>query len=105
MINKNMDFIYRRYTKILPGEYVIIKAKKDLESKHWIVDNHYGFLVNQPNTLISGTSVVGALFCNRRSIFSEKFRGIESLPYQGPGSHYMLTGSLTHQLLQYVFIF
>ena len=74
-----------------------------METKYWVIDNHNGFIVSQPNTLISGTSVVGALFCNRRSVFSEKFRGIDSLPYHNSdGSHFMLTGSLTHQMLQYV---
>ena len=95
--------ICRRYTKIEPGEAVIVKAKKETtENKNWIIDNNSGWIINQPDTLISGTSVVGALFCNRKSIFMEKFRQIETLPYNDVGNNYMLTGSLTHELLQTV---
>ncbi|OXU27176.1 hypothetical protein TSAR_005441 [Trichomalopsis sarcophagae] len=61
-----------------------------------------GFIISQPDTLVSGTSVVGALFCNRRSTLQEKFRLIESLPHNNVGNNYMLTGSLTHELFQTV---
>lgn len=95
--------IYRTQTKIEPGELIVIKAKKDPTSpKRWIIDNNDGFLINQPDTLISGTSVVGARWCNRRSIFSEKFRGIDSLPYYDTGSPVMLIGNFIHELLQKV---
>ncbi|XP_011497462.1 PREDICTED: DNA replication ATP-dependent helicase/nuclease DNA2 [Ceratosolen solmsi marchali] len=91
------------YTKIEPGEIIVIKAKKEsIKEKYWIVDNNFGWIINQPDTLISGTTVVGALFCNRRSIFQEKFRLLENLPYYEGGNNLMLIGSLTHELLQMV---
>ena len=94
----------RRYTKIEPGETVVVKAVKESSGVlHWTVDNNNGWIINQPDTLVSGTSVVGALFCNRRSIFQEKFRQIENLPFTGVGNTFMLTGSLTHELIQTVF--
>lgn len=80
----------------------MVKAQKSSDENFWMVDNNFGFIVNQPDTLISGTSVVGALFCNRRSALAEKFESIENLPYNTVGNHYMLTGSLTHELLQKV---
>lgn len=96
-------FFGRRYTKLEPGEPVVVKAKLEpLDAKHWTVDNNFGWIINQPDTLISGTSVVGALFCNRKSILSERFKNLESLPYNEGGNTFMLTGSLTHELLQTV---
>lgn len=104
--NCYLIFLFRRYTKIQPGEPIIIKAIKETpEAKHWTVNNNSGFIISQPDTLVSGTSVVGALFCNRRSTFQEKFRLIESLPHNNVGNNYMLTGSLTHELFQTVLIF
>ncbi|XP_014211220.1 DNA replication ATP-dependent helicase/nuclease DNA2 [Copidosoma floridanum] len=92
-----------RYTKIQPGECVIVKAQKESpDAKYWTVDNNCGWIINQPDTLISGTSVVNALWCNRRSLFQEKFRLMESLPYYQGTGQFMLTGSLTHELIQTV---
>lgn len=83
----------------------MIKAKKETrDAKYWIVDNSFGWIINQPDILVSGTSVVSSLFCSRRSVLQEKFRQIESLPYYS-GNCYMLTGSLSHELLQTVCIF
>ncbi|KAL7288860.1 hypothetical protein TKK_0016832 [Trichogramma kaykai] len=92
-----------RYTKVEPGEPVVIKAVKESpDAQYWTVNNNSGWIINQPDTLISGTSVVGALWCNRRSALQEKFKNMESLPYNEVGNHFMLTGSLTHELIQTV---
>ncbi|KAL6261113.1 hypothetical protein P5V15_008642 [Pogonomyrmex californicus] len=79
-------------------DIVTIQAKKD--SRRWIVDNNNGFLVTQPDLLISGTTIMGGLFCNRRAVLSEKFRKIESLPSLNADYSAMTIGSLTHQWLQ-----
>jgi hypothetical protein len=52
--------------------------------------------VAHPDTLISSTSVVGSLFCARRGVLSEWFRGIDG------DSTIMVIGSLVHELLQEV---
>lgn len=46
--------------------------------------------------MISPTSIVGAQFCKRRGILSDKFRGTD------PGNKVMLVGTLVHTLLQEV---
>lgn len=85
-------------TQIKINDIVTIQAKKDL--RQWIVDNNNGFLVTQPDLLISGTTVTGGLFCSRRAVLTEKFRKIESLPNLNADYSSMSVGSLVHQWLQ-----
>lgn len=79
-------------------DIVTIQAKKD--SRQWVVDNNNGFLVTQPDLLISGTTITSGLFCNRRAVLAEKFRKIESLPDLNADYSVMTVGSLVHQWLQ-----
>ncbi|XP_046738978.1 DNA replication ATP-dependent helicase/nuclease DNA2 [Diprion similis] len=87
-------------TRLQPGDIVNIQANKQLND--WVVDNSSGFVVEQPDFLVSGTSVVGALFCARRGILSDRFKGIESVTDCKQGSSAMAIGSLVHELLQKV---
>lgn len=79
-------------------DIVMIQAKKDLQQ--WIIDNNNGFLITQPDMLISGTTITSGLFCNRRAVLAEKFRKIESLPSLNADYSVMTIGSLVHQWLQ-----
>ncbi|XP_071521309.1 DNA replication ATP-dependent helicase/nuclease DNA2 isoform X2 [Panulirus ornatus] len=63
---------------------------------HFLIDNSKGVIVINPDFLISGTSVVSAVFCRRKTILSERFKGLDS------GNQLMLIGSLVHQLFQEV---
>lgn len=62
-----------------------------------VVDGRNGSIVVRPDLLISGTSVVSSLFCSRKAVLSERFKGIE------PTNEAMLTGTIVHGLLQKVF--
>lgn len=79
-------------------DIVTIQAKKELQQ--WVVDNNNGFLVIQPDRLISGTTITSGLFCTRRAVLTEKFRKIESLPCLDADYSVMTVGSLVHQWLQ-----
>jgi len=79
-------------------DVIIIQAKQELQQ--WIVDNQNGFLITQPDMLISGTTLMSGLFCSRRAVLTEKFRKIESLPNQDADYSLMTIGSLVHQWLQ-----
>ena len=61
-----------------------------------VIDNLSGQLVVTPDRLLSGTSVVSAVFCARKAVLNELFRGLE------PGNKAMLVGTLVHQLFQEV---
>ncbi|XP_050465374.1 DNA replication ATP-dependent helicase/nuclease DNA2 [Cataglyphis hispanica] len=80
------------------NDIVTIQAKKDLQQ--WIIDNNNGFLITQPDILISGTTIISGLFCNRRAVLTDKFRKIESLPNLNADYSVMTIGSLVHQWLQ-----
>ncbi|EEZ99558.2 DNA replication ATP-dependent helicase/nuclease DNA2-like Protein [Tribolium castaneum] len=75
------------------GDSVYIKAEKN-SNGDWVVNNDTGWLVYQPDILISCTSVVGSLFCKRKAVLSDRFRGFE------PTNRVMLIGTLAHTLLQ-----
>lgn len=81
------------------------------------VNGDAGFIVTQPDHLISGTSVVGALFCRRKGVLTDKFSGIDScnkivsllgiLQRVHPRTRIeiqfqMTIGSLVHELFQIV---
>lgn len=94
-------FIFRRETRLEIGDFVNIQANK--LSNKWVVDNKGGFVIEKPDYLVSGTSVVGALFCTRRGVLSDRFKGIDSVTDCKQGANLMVIGSLVHELLQEVF--
>lgn len=74
------------------GDTVHICAKK--LSSEWAVTNDHGLVVYEPDLLISSTSIVGSLFCKRKSVITERYRGFD------PANRIMVIGSLVHKLLQ-----
>ncbi|CAL7942303.1 unnamed protein product [Xylocopa violacea] len=80
------------------GDVVAVQAVK--VSGKWIIDNNNGYLVNNPDLLISGTTVATATFCRRKSVLMEKFRKIESLPYQKGDASPLVIGIIVHQVTQ-----
>ncbi|KAI4477910.1 hypothetical protein M0804_012390 [Polistes exclamans] len=89
---------YWKDLQIKEGDVVMIQAKK--ESQNWIVDNDYGYIIIKPDVLISSTTIVGASYCTRRAVLSEKFGRIESLPYFVSNQMPLLIGKIVHTLLQ-----
>lgn len=92
------------------------------DAKHcYCVSSREGFAVVRPDFLVSGTSVVGGLFCLRKSILSDRFKGIDassklvsessvigirnelSFSHRFIFYHFQMTvGSIVHELLQLV---
>lgn len=93
---------YRKDTRIQLDDVISIQASK--QSNIWVVDNNSGFVVEQPDFLVSGTSVVGALFCQRRGVLSDRFKGIETVVDCQQGSSVMVIGSLVHEMVQEVYL-
>ncbi|XP_050408046.1 DNA replication ATP-dependent helicase/nuclease DNA2 [Patella vulgata] len=60
----------------------------------YTVDDKHGLLVINPDFLLSGTSIVSSVFCMRRSVLNEKFKGCDSK------NVHMLYGSIIHCLFQ-----
>ncbi|XP_043256644.1 DNA replication ATP-dependent helicase/nuclease DNA2 [Colletes gigas] len=84
--------------KVKKHDIVTIQARK--ESQYWVIDNASGFLIVHSDLLISGTTIVGALFCNRKAVLAEKFKKLETLPYYEGDQTPLVIGNLAHQLLQ-----
>jgi hypothetical protein len=56
--------------------HLLEAARVDPDS-HYVVDDQRGFCVVNPDILVSGTSVVSTLFCMRKAVLNEKFKGLE----------------------------
>lgn len=54
-----------------------ILASRD-SSGQFVVNNHQGLLILHPDHLISSTSVVSGVFCKRKAVLQERWRGIDS---------------------------
>lgn len=100
--SENTDVVacsgFWRDVRVKIDDIVTIQAKRD--PQQWIIDNNHGFLVTNPDMLISGTTITSGLFCNRRAVLTDKFRRIESLPSLNADYSAMTVGSLVHQWLQ-----
>jgi len=82
-------------TIIAEGDIVNIDGEWNEEGVT-VINDLKGMIVVNPDTLVSGTAVVSALFCMRKAVLSEKFKSMEG------GNKVMLIGTLVHELLQEV---
>ncbi len=64
-------------TQVSVGDAIHVLTDWDDELKAYRVDNSNGIVVVEPDFLVSGTSVVSSLFCKRKAVLNERFRGIE----------------------------
>lgn len=63
-------------TDVHPGNVVSVQGVWDADRRVFMVTSDAGLIVTSPDTLISGTSVVGSMFCPRKSVLNERFRPI-----------------------------
>lgn len=64
--------------KIAAGDIVSLFAVWNEERQSFCVTLNEGFCVVRPDLLVSGTTVVSGLFCMRKAILSDRFKGIEA---------------------------
>lgn len=62
----------------------------------WLVSNDHGFVARHSDFLVSGTTISGSLFCSRRTILADLYKGFDCTP------SVMVIGTLLHELLQTV---
>lgn len=87
-------FISRLHSTFEIGDIVTAMAVKFDEL--WSINNDHGFVARHSDFLVSGTTIVGSLFCSRRSVISDIYKGLDCPPA------IMVIGTLLHQLLQTV---
>lgn len=73
----NHPSIPRLDTPLSQSDIVSVLATRDA-SGHYSVTNTSGLLVLRPDHLISSTSVVAGVFCKRKAVLQERWRGIDS---------------------------
>ncbi|XP_022208563.1 DNA replication ATP-dependent helicase/nuclease DNA2 [Drosophila obscura] len=78
------------------GDLVSLLAKWQPSQNVYVVDKEHGFCVTNPDFLVSGTTVVGSLFCRRKTVLQERFRGLQW------NNRVMILGTLVHELFQRV---
>uniref|UniRef100_A0A8C7Y0A8 DNA replication ATP-dependent helicase/nuclease n=1 Tax=Oryzias sinensis TaxID=183150 RepID=A0A8C7Y0A8_9TELE len=76
-------------TPVRRGDVVHLEGRSDAGT--WLVERDQGFLVLQPDSLISGTSISNSIRCMRRAVLGEIFDG---------GSKQMLNGTMVHEVFQ-----
>ena len=64
-------------TDVKIGDVVNVLADYDTQSEAWTVDDINGMIIVDPDHLISGTSIVSSLFCMRKAVLNEIFKGTE----------------------------
>ncbi|XP_055531972.1 DNA replication ATP-dependent helicase/nuclease DNA2 isoform X2 [Wyeomyia smithii] len=79
---------------IQEGNTVSLYGVYDSNYNSYRINSQDGMFVTDPDHLVSGTSVVGALYCQRRGVLQERFRGIEA------DNTIMTVGTIVHALLQ-----
>ncbi|CAG9559095.1 unnamed protein product [Danaus chrysippus] len=80
-------------THLQIGDVISILASRD-SSGQFRINNTQGLLVLRPDHLISSTSVVAGVFCRRKAVLQERWKGIDS------ASVTMTIGTLVHELVQ-----
>lgn len=82
-------------TEISEGDIVSIQGIFNKDRQMFMISNESGMVVVHPDSLVSGTTVVGTLFCARKAVLSEKFKSL------GPcDNKAMNIGSIVHEILQ-----
>lgn len=80
-------------TLVSRGDVVNIKSDKFDENTFYI-NNEHGFIVINPDILITSTLLSSSVFCLRKAWLSDKFKG------WGFGNKAMVVGTIVHQLFQ-----
>jgi len=98
LLKRFFFFLFRESLSLQAQDIVCVEAvlADGSSGTRWVVDATRGMLVKHPNTLISGTAVVGSLFCKRRSVLADSYRSFEG------GSEVMAVGTMVHEILQEV---
>lgn len=64
--------------RIEAGDIISIVAVWNVKLQSYCVTNTDGLVVVRPDFLVSGTTVVGGLFCMRKAVLQDRFKGIET---------------------------
>lgn len=66
------------FTKLEINIVASVQANWNESQQVYQVTADSGHIITSPDFLVSGTSVVGSLFCKRKGVLSDRFRGIDT---------------------------
>lgn len=84
------------HSHIQPGDLVSLQAEWQPSLSIYVINKEFGYCVIHPDLLISSTTVTGSLFCRRKAVLQDRFRGVDGT------NAVMIIGTLVHELLQTV---
>ncbi|KAL7745348.1 hypothetical protein ACLKA6_015366 [Drosophila palustris] len=84
------------HTPIQPGDLLSVQAIWQPSLPAYVINKESGYCVIHPDLLISSTTVTGSLFCRRKAVLQDRFRGVDAT------NAVMIIGTLVHELLQTV---
>lgn len=96
-ISSKLDALFcnaRINTDVSVNDTISVIAVWNADFNCFCVTDHFGYIVTSPDYLVSGTSVVGSLFCRRKGVLAERFTGIDC------NIKIMAIGSIVHELFQ-----
>ncbi|XP_030379653.1 DNA replication ATP-dependent helicase/nuclease DNA2 [Scaptodrosophila lebanonensis] len=82
------------HTQVQSGDLVSVQADWDQNNKHYVVNRNVGLIAVHPDILISTTTVASSLFCRRKAVLMERFRGIDT------GNVAMVIGTAVHKMFE-----
>lgn len=96
------NFINKQATCVVEGIWMDVQLSKGdivnlVASKcegRFVINNSEGLLVHHPDHLMSSTSIVAGVYCQRKAVLQERFRGIDCT------NEAMTIGTLVHELVQ-----
>ena len=65
-------------TDVFVDDIVSVEGILNESDKNYQINAEHGYIVTSPDFLVSGTSVVGSLYCARKAVLSERFKEFES---------------------------
>lgn len=65
-------------TKLSTGDLISIKPVWCQDKLTYRVDKDHGYLITLPDHLLAGTTMMGSLFCRRKGVLQELFKGMDS---------------------------
>lgn len=87
-------FHTRINTDVKENDVISVIAEWSEKFNCFCINDQNGYVVTSPDYLVSGTSVVGSLFCRRKGVLAERFTGIDC------NNKIMAIGSIVHELFQ-----
>lgn len=81
-------------THLSAGSIINVVSGKKINSSHYVVDNHSGFVVLWPDILVSSTLLADSFSCMRRSVLSDRVKKVGSF------NKALVNGKILHEVFQ-----